>query len=466
MNTAVQEITERLNMAGFECFMVGGSVRDYLLDRPAKDIDLVSNATPADIKQIFHLWPVLEIGEAFGIMTVVMGGTPYEIAQFRSDGKSTDNRHPDTVQFFTAEEMTIQEMLKADASRRDFTINACYMHPLTGELFLPFNANCDLHDKLIKFVGKPSSRINEDNLRILRAFRFMSQLEGFTIEPTSLAAIGDFFDMGRTLLGVSQERITAEISKILTGPNAFNTLKLMFEMKIMQHLIPELNVLDQDHNSHWHQEVLEPFGNSILAHTLLVFENINKQEIDGQDRLVLTLATIFHDIGKASVRERKNDGSDRFTNHDIVGAEITETILTKMKFSNEVIKRVIRLVRNHMRIKNIVFMKDIAKIRKLINEEDFNLLSILAHSDGMATSKNGICPNLEDVNKIEIAIENAINLYGQHLPDRIITGDTLINAGYKPNEKFKKALEIAFDQQLRGITSEKNLLGAAISYLN
>jgi len=453
----VKLICSKLQNAGYEAFVVGGAVRDNIMGKNPHDYDITSNASPADIKRLFSgYFQILEIGEAFGITAVVVNGTPYEIAQYRKD-IGGNGRKPDSVEMVRD--------IEIDLARRDFTMNAIAMDPISGIIRDPFAGSVDILDKIIDFVGDPAARIVEDKLRILRAFRFMSQLS-FTISDESLTAIKAFINLGGDFSSVSQERITAELSKLFVGPNAFETIKLMFEIGLMQILIPETVRLLEDHNSGWHREEMAPFGNSILAHVLNVvkFMETEMQKVE-EDRLILMLAALLHDIGKPLVREGKPDGFDRFHTHDIVGANLTSEILVRMKFSNDIVNRVTNLVKMHMNIHNLLVMKDIAKIRKLLGKSDFHLMKILGFCDTIGSSKNGKIPNFEEAENFVKKVDELIEQFGCELPLPIINGNNLIEAGFKPGPEFKRALDIAFNEQLRGISKKQKLLNQSISFL-
>jgi len=206
INVNAKQIITRLQYAGFDTFLVGGAVRDIIMGRPPKDWDIVTAAHPEEIKSVCSDMRPICVGEAFGIVTLICNDEVFEIATMRTDGNYSDGRRPDSVQFVTD--------IRSDLERRDFTMNAIAIDPIKGTMIDPFCGGLDIHDKTICFVGFPEDRIAEDKLRILRAFRFAAQL-GFTFEENTFNAICEAIKSDNVFDGISQERITAEFSKIL-----------------------------------------------------------------------------------------------------------------------------------------------------------------------------------------------------------------------------------------------------------
>ena len=461
LSSNAMTIFSKLNAAGFEAYVVGGAVRDHLMGKVPHDIDIASNATPEDIKKVFEDFHVIEMGIAFGIVTVVVNGEPFEIAQFRKD-VGGNGRKPDVVE-------PVREV-EVDLARRDFTMNAIAFDPIKGIIRDPFAGAVDIMDREIDFVGCPLTRIREDKLRILRAFRFMSQL-GFSIEWKSLDNIKWFVETAgeHTFENVSQERIMMELSKILVGPNAFETVKLMFEVGLMQLIIPETTRLHEEHNCKWHKETLKPFGNTILAHVLNVVRFASLKVASGMkydamtehEGLILMLAALLHDIGKPLVREAKPDGTDRFHTHDVVGANLTREILTRMKFSGDIVDRVTHLVKKHMNMHDLPKMKKVHKIRRMLATEDFKLMMLLGFCDTMGSSFDGVIPNEVEANEFKETVRELIKVHGTVLPEPIITGNDLILEGMKPGPDFKDRLYHTFNLQLCGEEDRTKLLNHA-----
>jgi tRNA nucleotidyltransferase (CCA-adding enzyme) len=453
MNNA-KIICKRLQDNQFQAYIVGGAVRDTIRGKAPKDYDICTNASPADIARIFPDNQILNIGVAFGITTVIFNGVPYEIAQFRKDVGVSDGRHPASIDTC--------DSIQDDLARRDFTCNAMALDPISGDVIDPFNGRADIDNKVIRFVGNPIDRIHEDSLRILRAFRFMSQL-GFSLaDDTRDAIISVFARMGKNIFeGVSQERITAEFSKIITGANAFATIKLLAEIEILDVIVPVVSLLREPHNNRFHTEVMDPFGNSILAHTLFVFQFA----CAGTDKLVVRLAALLHDIGKSSVRSAKPDGTDRFLKHDIVGARLAHDILIAMKFDSKTVDAVSRLVLDHMNIHDIQKMRKQHKIRRMLGRRDFDDLLALGLADTLGTAGMNGVPNSVEANLLIAAVQQLRSQFDVMLPAPMINGNDLINAGVKPGPAFKKALDVAYNYQLDGELKKDRLVNQALSYI-
>lgn len=458
----VKFISARLKNAQFQCFAVGGCIRDQLIGIAPKDYDLVTDASPEQIHKIFdgEVDRVMDLGAAFNITTIIMNGKPFEIAQMRTD-IGGDGRHPDEIEF--------TRDIEIDLSRRDFTINAMAVDVEKGILRDPFAGSMDIDDKIIDFVGEPEKRIEEDFLRIFRAFRFKSQL-GFKFSEQTYYAIEKYCNAGSlgkfyTALNsgvISQERVTAEFTKILEGKYVFETISMMASMSLLFELIPELRSTLASHNNNYHKETFGEFGNSIFSHIMLTF----KYAIEGQhskERLILGLVSLFHDIGKDKCRERKPDGTDRFLMHDIESAKIASEVLTRMKFPNHVIEPVVDICRNHMRAHDALKIKKIHKLRRLLGNKYIDLLIAFAHADTLGTSITGEIPNIDEADKFKQFMLTVMMTYGYNLPEPIIKGDTLIAEGIEPGPEFKDVLYHAFNSQLDGNENKEKLLKAAIA---
>jgi putative nucleotidyltransferase with HDIG domain len=445
-------ICKWLHENNFSAYIVGGAVRDRIRCMQPKDYDIATNASPDQVKRIFNAFPSVDVGEAFGITIIIADGVPFEIAQFRRDIGIGDSRHPSKIE--TTDDILI------DLSRRDFTCNAIAFDPINKIFIDPFFGKEDIIQKIIRLVGNPSQRIEEDNLRILRAFRFAATL-GFTIEKKSLEAIIDFFKKGGSFNNISQERITSEFNRLLIGKNAFEVIKLLFETKIIYSIIPELKELDTPHNSFFHTEIMEPFGNTILAHTLFVL----KFACERSNKLEIRLAALLHDIGKNRCRENRGD-HDRFLGHDLESAKMTENILKRMKNSSDIVVNTASLVKHHMALHDITKMKKVHKIRLLLGRKNIDDLLILGIADTLGTAGNNRVPNYEAAKQLQEIINKYKNQFPEMLPQQIITGNDLIEAGQHPGKEFSGALQVAYNLQLNGELNKRKLLNQAISFIN
>jgi len=315
-------ILEALEAFSFEAYVVGGCVRDSLLERIPHDWDITTNAKPEKVISIFKEmgFKVIETGLKHGTVTVMIDSEPFEITTFRIDGGYSDNRHPDDVVFTTS--------LKEDLARRDFTINALAYNNKVG-LVDYFNGVLDLDCELIKCVGNPLNRFKEDALRILRTYRFASQL-GFDIEEETLSATIILSD---SIKNISMERIRDEINKILIADS--NIFWGLVHNGLLKIIIPELvNCFNfEQHNKHHDKDVFQ--------HILSVVENT-------PPKLELRLAALLHDIGKPKCFSMGADRIGHFYEHQKVSADMSREILTRLKFDNKTIDKVCLLVYEHM----------------------------------------------------------------------------------------------------------------------
>lgn len=312
-------VFDTLQNAGYECFIVGGCVRDFLLGKIPHDVDFATNATPEEIKECFSNFNVIETGIQHGTLTVVINHIPYEITTYRIDGEYLDNRRPKSVKFV--------KNIKDDLARRDFTINAIAYNHSIGFVDC-FNGMKDLKDWVIRCVNEPMQRFNEDALRILRALRFSAVL-GYKIEPATEQAC---FKLAYLLKNISAERVVAELFKTIVQPDAH---KIMFEyIDIWGVVIPELLKMKgfEQHNPHHLHDVLK--------HTCVA--------LDGADNdLIVRLAVLFHDIGKPDSFTMDDNGNGHFYGHAIKSVDITREIFDRLKVDNNTKHQVLTLIKYH-----------------------------------------------------------------------------------------------------------------------
>lgn len=313
------QILRTLQENNFKAYIVGGAVRDKLLGFTPHDVDITTDATPAQVTELFT--KVIPSGIAFGTVTVMLGNDGYEITTFRTDGEYLDGRRPTAVTFGTD--------IIDDLARRDFTINAMALD-LDGNVIDPFGGRADLEAGIIRTVGNPTTRFKEDALRMLRAFRFSAKL-GFKIEKTVLDAIK--VEKGN-LKKVSAERVRDEFTKILLSDNVEQSFDSMFETGVLNVLLPEvarMHVVKQNHPYHIH---------GLFKHTLVSVDQVVNVP-------VLRWAMLLHDLGKVETKSVGRDGFDHFFGHPEVSAEKAKVILTRLKCSNAFIDEVIELIIKH-----------------------------------------------------------------------------------------------------------------------
>lgn len=310
---------EILKSKGFEAFLIGGSVRDFVMGLPIGDIDITTNATPDEVKQVFADFRVIETGIKHGTVTVLINDEPLEITTYRSEGTYSDNRHPDSVVFSNS--------LADDVVRRDFTMNGIAFNFDNGFCDLVGGLN-DIENQTIRCIGNAETRFREDALRILRAMRFSAVL-GFEIETETKKAIHKCRDL---LKNISAERIREEFTKLICGKNAYNVLQEFADVVTV--FIPEMSEcvgFEQKNRHHCFD---------VYTHTLKAVEKSSQNNI-------IRLALFFHDIGKPSVAHFDEKGEQHFYSHPKKSAEMTEKIMTRLRFDNDTKNKVVTLVRMH-----------------------------------------------------------------------------------------------------------------------
>lgn len=317
---AILVAVKRLKKNGFQAYLVGGSIRDILLGREPHDFDLTTDATPNQVITLFN--KTIPTGLQHGTVTVVIDHEQIEITTYRIDGDYGDNRHPDSVIFTPS--------LKEDLKRRDFTINAFAWDPIDQHFVDYFDGIGDLNNKIIRAIGVPADRFNEDGLRMIRAVRFAAQL-GFKIESKTFIALTSLIDL---LNGISMERKRDELMKILMAPKPSIGFELLRISGILADFLPELQNCYGVVQNKYH--IYDVYGHILAA-------------LDGSiAEPTVRLALLCHDLGKPDVAELKPDGTFRFLRHEERSAEITKELLMRLKFSNKIIKDVSHLVLHHM----------------------------------------------------------------------------------------------------------------------
>lgn len=406
-------------------------MRDTLLNKTPKDFDIATSATP---KQVRKLFPKSDsIGAHFGVILVRVHGLAFEVATFRTDGTYTDKRRPNSVTFSSPQE---------DASRRDFTVNGLFQEPLTGEIIDFVNGSADIDQKIIRAIGNPVDRFQEDALRLMRAIRFATKLD-FEIEPATWEAICE----NAHLLGhIAAERIQAELNQILLHKDRARGLDLMVQSGLIRHCIPEvLDLQGCEQPPQFHPE------GDVYVHTKIMLNMLSSEP-----SLELCLAVLLHDIGKPSTYSyNPEEDRIRFSGHDQVGAEMAEVILKRLKYSNKTIEEVCAMVKNHMNFMNVRFMKT-SKVKRFMARPTYQQEMELHRVD--CGSSNGITENYDFLRakEQEFAAEPLI-------PPPLISGKDLISLGYPPGPDFKPIIEAIQNEQLEGKLSTKE---QAIAWLS
>ena len=320
--------------AGFKLALVGGPVRDAILGRLGNDLDFTTNANPKDCEKILNKWAdsVWDVGAAFGTIAGKKGEVTVEITTYRSESYKADSRKP-VVEFGNS--------IEADLARRDFTINAMALELTTEKpTFIDlFNGVSDLQNKLIKTPGKPEDSFSDDPLRMMRAARFMSQLD-FTVDPAVIAAMKS---MAKRLEIISSERIRDEFIKTVMGQKPKLGITLLVETGLADIFLPEVPKLKLEIDEHHHHK-------DVYEHSLTVLEQaIALEERLGGPNLTLRLAALLHDIGKPKTRQLIAGGGVSFHHHEVVGARMCKERLRTLRFDNHLINDVAKLVFLHLR---------------------------------------------------------------------------------------------------------------------
>lgn len=413
-----------LQSAGFEAYAVGGCVRDSLLGKTPNDWDITTSAKPENMKSVFADFHCIDTGIKHGTVTVVIDGEPLEITTFRLDGEYEDNRHPKSV--------TFTSNLGADLGRRDFTVNAMAYSKMTGTVDL-FGGQNDLKNKIIRCVGDPDRRFNEDALRILRALRFASALDFEIEEKTAQSLLKNCALLGN----ISEERIAKELLKLVCGKGAKRILTgfapVLFE------ILPELQPMYKNSHDNPHHCY------DIYEHTLIAVESIDPEP-------TLRFAMLLHDCGKPAVKKFDENGVAHFYGHQRISAEISAQILARLKVSNKFRDEILFLVSNHDRWELYENTEKMPRyLSKFGLDGVLNLLKVM-RADVLAQS-----PEYRyRLDQIADAEKTAKNLAAQKpclsLSELQINGRTLMDIGIPQGRKLGAVLAQLLDEVIDGVT--------------
>lgn len=422
----VELILDKIENAGYEAYVVGGCVRDSLLNKVPHDWDITTSALPEDIERIFNKFRIIETGLKHGTVTVVLNNEGYEITTYRIDGDYSDGRHPDTVKF--------SKKLCDDLSRRDFTMNAIAFNPNVGFVD-PFDGRRDIENKVVRCVGNPKTRFNEDALRILRTIRFACQLN-FDIEQDTSNCL-DSSDVVAKLLMVSRERVQQELMKMIVTdvfPDYLETYtNVFFE------IIPELRSL-------------LGFNQFNRYHCFDVFHHTVESLRHCIDDPVVKLALLFHDIGKPNCFQQDMDGTRHFKGHPAVSANIALDVLKRLRFDNDTINKVVELVKYH----DISLEPSKSVLKKRLNrfgEEQLTRLFDVRRADIMAQSHMFMNKRLDESEQSRaLAQEILKEECCFKISNLKINGSDLLNLGYPPckalGDKLNEILDKVINEEL------------------
>src|SRR4051794_23516466 len=422
MEEKAREICARLREHGHVAYFAGGSVRDLLRGDSPKDVDVATDARPEDVQKIFPR--TFDVGAAFGVIVVVEEGMNFEVATFRSDDAYIDGRRPTAVHFSSPEQ---------DARRRDFTINGMFFDPAKDEVIDFVGGRADLDAKLVRAIGDPSLRFAEDRLRLLRAVRFATALN-FEIDGTTWDAL---VANAASIAQISAERIRDELVKIFLSPNRVRGWDLLDASGLMRAVLPEIEPM----KGCAQPEQFHPEGD-VFQHTRLMLQLLPEQV-----SLPLVFSVLFHDIGKPPTASVDETGRIRFNGHDRVGAEMTEQIMERLRFSRTEIDATVEMVRQHMVFKDVPRMR-VAKLKRFMARPTFEQELELHRVD--CASSHRMMDNYEFLvaKREEFAHEPII-------PPPLVRGEDLISLGLKPGPKFGEILEAVETRQLEGALKDR-----------
>ena len=422
-------VVRELRRHGFQSYLAGGCVRDMVLGLEPTDYDVTTDATPHDVMRIFP--ETYAVGAQFGVVLVPVpkegrefapAGPPHpiEVATFRSDGLYTDGRHPDKVRYSKSAEEDVQ--------RRDFTINGLLMDPLDGDRVLDFvGGRADLGAGIVRAIGDPERRFQEDKLRMLRGVRFAARF-GYTIDPATFVAMQK---LASGIHQVSRERVRDELTKMLTEGHARRAFELLDESGLLQEVLPEIarmHGVEQPPQFH-------PEGD-VFVHTMMLLEQLPAGCLP-----TLAWGALLHDVGKPPTFRVAPDRI-RFDGHVEVGVAMAREICGRLHFSNDDTEQIEALVANHMRFKDVERMKP-ATLKRFLRLPQFDEHLQMHRMDCLASHG--------DLSLYEFVQEKLRTTPPEEIrPAPLLSGRELIEMGYKPGPRFKEILAAVEDAQLEG----------------
>lgn len=425
-------IIQELEKHGYEAYMAGGCVRDSILGRKPHDYDICTSAKPDEILKVFPDKEIIPIGLQHGTVAILINNEPFEVTTYRIDGRYSDNRRPDKVEF--------TGNLIEDLKRRDFTINAMAYNPGTG-LVDPFGGLQDIKYGKIQCVGSAKERFAEDSLRILRAIRFASQLD-FTIMPGTDQEIHKQY---KSLVNISIERINSEFCKIVLSDSF--CVQLLLYKDVFSLFIPELkDMFGFPQNNPYH-------AYNLFDHTVHAVEGCES------DDLTVRLAVFFHDFGKPHSYQDGEDGIRHFKGHGKISADITDSIMKRLRFGNETRNNVVELVYYH----DAGFETGKKYVKRWLNkidEKQFRRLLEVRKADIKGQKPDYEEEKIKKINSIEKLLEEVLQEGGCFsLKNLAVNGKDLISTGYKPGKELGNTLNALLQLVIDGsCPNEKDML--------
>src|SRR6266550_3003766 len=417
MEEGARKVTARLRESGHTAYFAGGCVRDMVRGLAPKDYDIATDARPEVVQELFPR--TYAVGAHFGVIIILENDFQFDVATFLSDESYIDGRHPTAVHFSSPEE---------DAQRRDFTINGMFYDPAAEEVIDFVGGRADIAAKLVRAIGDPAQRFAEDRLRMLRAVRFATVLDYQIDQQTWEALVADAPSINQ----ISAERIRDELVRIFLSPDRVRGWDLLDSSRLMRAILPELEAM----KGVLQPEQFHPEGD-VFVHTRLMLQLLPEKV-----SVPLVFAVLFHDVAKPVTATVDKTGRIRFNEHDRIGAEMTEAIMRRLRFSGGEIEATIEMVRQHMVFKDTPKMR-VAKLKRFMARPTFNEELELHRVD--CESSHRMLDNYEFLlrKREEFANEPII-------PPPLVRGDDLIAFGLKPGPKFGEILEAVETRQLEG----------------
>src|SRR5881397_891788 len=422
MENAARRVAAHLREHGHRAYFAGGCVRDMVRGLTPKDYDIATDARPESVQALFPR--TYAVGAHFGVIIVLEDGFQFELATFRSDDAYIDGRHPSAVHFSSPE---------ADAKRRDFTINGMFYDPVAGEVIDLIGGQPDIAANLVRAIGDPAKRFAEDRLRMLRAVRFAAVLDYKIDNRTWDALVANAASINE----ISAERIREELVRIFLSANRVRGWDLLDESGLLRTILPELDAM----KGCLQPEQFHPEGD-VFQHTRLMLELL-PEEVSAP----LVFAVLLHDVAKPVTATVDETGRIRFNEHDRIGAEMTESIMERLRFSRAEIDAAVEMVRQHMVFKDVPRMR-VAKLKRFMARPTFEEELELHRVD--CASSHQMMDNYEFLlrKREEFANEPII-------PPPLVRGDDLIALGMKPSPKFGEILEAVETLQLEGVLKDR-----------
>jgi poly(A) polymerase len=423
LESVARRIVERLHDHGFKSYYAGGCVRDMLRGVAPSDYDVATSARPEQVQQLFP--HTIAVGAHFGVICVIEQSREFQVATFRDEGIYLDGRHPESVTFSNPEK---------DAQRRDFTINGMFYDPLQNRIIDFVGGQADLAVRLLRAIGNPAHRFDEDRLRLLRAIRFAAALD-FTIEESTWEAIRA---NATRINSVSPERIRDELVKTLVSANRVRGFDLLDESGLMQAILPEVSALKGcEQPAQFHPE------GDVFVHTRKMLELLSPDA-----SVTLVFSALLHDVGKpATFSYDEAEKRIRFSGHDKAGAAMAHRIMERLRFSRAEIDATVEGIENHMVFKDVQHMR-VSRLKRFMARPTFADELVLHKVD--CQSSHGMLDNYEFLiqKQEEFANEPLI-------PPPLISGEDLKKLGFKPGPIFRQILDAVQTRQLEGTVNSR-----------